>query len=316
MPLGRYILKRILVTIVVLFGVSVLTFSMVQFLPGNAVDYILQFQKASPQLKQQLYAQYHLNDPIWQQYLYWLNDALHLNFGESLISNRVVTKAILYRLPNTVALGLFGFLIAVVIGIPAGVVAAVRKGELADEVSRVGALLGIATPNFWLGLILLLVFSVWLGWFHTIPPADKGILSPAMLHFLILPAITLGTASAALLMRLMRSSMLEQINKDHVRTARAKGLSERTVIRKHVLRNSLIAVVTVAALQVAFLVDGAVVVEQVFSWPGLGRLLVTAITQRDFPIIQATVLFIATMIVLANLVADLLYSVLDPRIRY
>jgi peptide/nickel transport system permease protein len=315
MTLRRYLAKRVLLTIPILLGVSVLTFSLVKLLPGNAIDYILQFQDASPELRAQLEAQYNLDEPVWTQYLLWLGDALTLDFGESVISNRSVSGAILGRLPQTLALGVFGFLIAVTIGIPLGVLSAVKKGEAADEVSRVAALMGIATPNFWLGLMLLLVFSVQLDLFRVIPP-DAPLLSTGMFKFMILPAITLGTASSALLMRLTRSSMVEQLNKEYVKMARAKGLSERTVIVKHVLRNSLISVVTVAALQVAFLVDGAVVVEQVFSWPGVGRLLIQSILQRDFPIIQAVVLLIATTIVFANLAADIVYSWLDPRIRY
>lgn len=300
----------------ILFGVSVITFSLVKLLPGDPVQYILQFQTASPELRASLRAQYHLNQPVWKQYLFWLNDAIHLNFGDSVISDRSVSGAIQARLPNTVALGLIAWFVAAAIGIPAGIIAAVKKGELADEVSRVAALLGIATPNFWLGLILIMVFGVNLGWFKVIPPTDAPLLSAPMLKFMILPAITLGTASSALLMRLMRSSMIEELNKDYVRTARAKGLNARTIVMKHVARNSLISVVTVSALQIAFLVDGAVVVERVFTWPGVGRLLVKAIIQRDFPIIQATVLMIATLIVFANLFADILYSWLDPRIRY
>ena len=323
MSLQRYIIKRLLLTVFILWAVSVLTFALVALLPGNVVNYILQFQETTPELRAQLYAQYNLDKPIWERYLLWLADAIQLDFGESIISDRNVTNSILNRLPETFALGTFGFLIAIGIGIPAGVIAAVNKGNTTDEVSRVAALLGIATPNFWLGLMLILIFAVdafgfvpsWMT-FRVIPPADKPLLSPAMLKFLILPAITLGTASAALLMRLTRSAMLEQLNKDYVRTARAKGLSERTVIIKHVLRNSLISVVTVAALQIAFIVDGTVVIEQVFSWPGIGRLLINAIIQRDFPIIQAVVLMVATTIVFANLFADLLYSWLDPRIRY
>jgi peptide/nickel transport system permease protein len=316
MTLRRYVAKRLLLMIPILFGVSVVTFSLTKLLPGSPVDYILQFQDASPELRTQLRAQYYLDEPVWTQYLLWLRDAITLDFGRSVISDRLVTEAILSRLPDTVALGLFAFLVAAGIGIPAGIVAAARKGTWTDEASRVVALLGVATPNFWLGLLLLLIFSVQLGWFRVIPPSEGSVLSPPMLKFMVLPAITLGTASAALLMRLMRSSMAEELNKDYVRTARAKGLSERTVILKHVVRNSLIAVVTVAALQIAFLVDGAVVIEQVFSWPGLGRLLVSAIFQRDFPIIQASVLLVAVLIVSANLLADLLYSWLDPRIRY
>ncbi|MFB6136284.1 MAG: ABC transporter permease [Halobacteriaceae archaeon] len=315
MSLKRYLIKRLLLTIPILLGVSVLTFSLTKLLPGSPVDYILQFQKASPELRAQLEAQYNLNKPIWEQYLLWLKDAVTLDFGQSVISDRSVAEAILHRIPVSLTLGLFGFLIAIGIGIPLGIVSAVRKGEVTDEVSRVAALLGIATPNFWLGLMLILVFAVQLGWFRVIPP-DKPLLTPSMFKFMILPAITLGTASSALIMRLTRSAMLEELNKDYVRTARAKGLSKRSVILKHVLRNSLISVVTVAALQIAFLVDGTVVVEQVFSWPGIGRLLVNAIIQRDFPIIQAVVLMVATTIVFANLVADILYSWLDPRIRY
>lgn len=315
MSLQRYLIKRVLVTIPVLLGVSLLTFSLVELLPGNVVDYVLQFQDATPELRAQLEAQYNLDEPIYVRYWLWLKGAMVFDFGESVISDRSVSAAIATALPNTLFLGFFGFFIAVGIGIPLGIISAVKNGEAADEVSRVAALLGIATPNFWLGLMLLFVFAVKLGIFRVIPP-DKPLLSVAMMKFSILPAITLGTASAALIMRLTRSSMVEELNKDYVRTARAKGLSERTVILKHVLRNSMISVVTVAALQIAFLVDGAVVVEQVFSWPGLGRMLITAIIQRDFPVIQAIVMLIATTIVLANLLADLTYAWLDPRIRY
>ena len=315
MSLQRYLIKRLLVMIPVLFGVTVLTFSLTKMLPGSPVDYILQFQETTPGLREQLEAQYNLDEPIYVQYWLWLRDAMVLDFGDSLISDRSVAGAIIGRLPNTLLLGIMGFAIAITIGIPLGILAAVNNGNTVDEVSRVGALIGIATPNFWLGLMLLLVFSVQLGLFRVIPP-DKPVLSPAMLKFVILPAITLGTASSALIMRLTRSSMVEELNKDYVRTAKAKGLSERTVILKHVLRNSMVSVVTVAAIQVAFIVNGSVVVEQVFSWPGVGRLLIDAITQRDLPVLQAIVLMIAVTIVFVNLVADLLYSWLDPRIRY
>lgn len=299
----------------VLFGVTLLTFSLTKMLPGDPVTFILQFTDVSEEVRQELRAQYNLNEPVWKQYLLWLGDAITLDFGESVISGQNVTEELVSRMPQTVLLGVASFVIAAVIGIPAGIIAAVRKGEAADEVSRIAALAGIATPNFWLGLMLILVFSVELGWFRTIPP-DEPLLSVASLKFMLLPAVTLGTAQAALLMRLMRSSMLEELNKDYVQMARAKGLPERTVILKHVLRNSLIAVVTVAALQIAFIVDGAVVVEQVFSWPGAGRMLVDAIVQRDFPLIQATTLIVGVTIVLANFAVDLVYSLLDPRIRY
>lgn len=316
MSLQRYIVKRLLIMIPVLLGVTLVTFLMVHAIPGDAVDYMIQFAPVGEGVRESLRAQYNLDEPIWIQYLLWLRDVLFFDFGQSLISDRSVTEAIASRLPFTIILGVFAWLIAIVISIPAGIISAVKKGEVVDEVSRVGALFGIALPNFWLGLMLLMVFSVWLGWFNVLPPTEVGLLSLPMLKYMILPAVTLGTASTALLTRLMRSSMVEELNKEYVTMARAKGLSERTVIVKHVLRNSLISVVTVAALMIAGIVDGSVVVEEVFAWPGVGRLLINAITQRDFPIIQATVLMIGITIVIANLIADIIYSVLDPRIRY
>lgn len=316
MSLRQYVLKRLLLTVPILLGVTAITFAMVNLQPGDPIDVLVGFSNPSEATVQQLREQHHLDEPVYVQYLLWLRDAVFLNFGESIQRPTTVTNAIVSRLPYTIVLGTFALGIAVVIGVPAGIIAAVRKGERADEVSRIAALLGIATPNFWLGLILILVFGIQLGWFRTIPPSDVAVYDPALLKYMILPAIALGTASSALLMRIMRSSMLEELNKEYVRMARAKGLPERTVIVKHVARNSLISVVTVAALQIAFIVDGAVVVEQVFSMRGVGRLLIQAILQRDFPIIQATVLMIGVTIVFANLLADILYSLLDPRIRY
>jgi len=315
LSLRRYVLRRTLLTLPILLGVSALTFGLVKLLPGTPVDYVLQFQEATPELRASLRAQYHLDEPIWRQYLLWLSDVLRLDFGERVVSDRSVSAAIAERLPETLVLGSIAFLIALLVGIPTGVVAAVRRGTLLDEGSRVVALVGIATPNFWLGLLLILVFGVHLNVAPVIPPVAP-LLAPESLAFLVLPAITLGTASAALFTRLTRSAVTEQLRKEYVRAARAKGLPERTVIVKHVLRNSLISVVTVAAVQIAFLVDGAVVVERVFSWPGLGRLLVRAILQRDFPVVQAVVLLVATAVVVANLLADIVYAWLDPRITY
>lgn len=316
MSLRRYVVKRLLLTIPILLGVTGITFAMVHLQPGDVIDVLVGFNDVSAETERQLREQYNLDEPIYVQYVLWLRDAMVLDFGQSFISERSVGEAISTRLPYTVLLGVLALFISIAIGVPAGIIAAVRKGEQADEVSRVAALLGVATPNFWLGLMLLLVFSVQLGWFRTIPPSDVAVYDPSLLKFMVLPAITLGTASAALLMRIMRSSMLEELNKEYVKMARAKGLPERTVITKHVVRNSLISVVTVAALQIAFIVDGAVVIEQVFSVRGIGRLLLGAILQRDFPIIQASVLMIGVTIVFANLLADIIYSYLDPRIRY
>jgi peptide/nickel transport system permease protein len=315
MTLGRYVWTRLLVTAPVLFGVTALTFSFVHLLPGDAVDAIIGFQDVSPAVEASIRAEYHLDQPVWKQYLLWLGDAATLEFGEAPITGRDVAATIGRRLPATLTLGGAAWLLALAVGIPAGIVAAVRAGEPADELGRIAALAGIATPNFWLGLILLFVFSVRLGWFRVIPP-DAPLASLAMAKFMLLPTITLGTASAALITRLLRSSMRQELEAAYVRTARAKGLSERTVILKHVLRNALLPVVTVAGLQLAFLVDGAVVVEQIFSWPGMGRLLVRSILRRDYTVIQAAVLVIGVAIVIANLLVDIVYAILDPRIRY
>ncbi|WP_226481337.1 ABC transporter permease [Natrinema amylolyticum] len=315
MSLGRYVLTRLSVTVPVLLGVSALTFSFIHALPGDPIDALVGFRNVSPATEAAIRAEYHLDRPVWEQYLLWLRDALFLEFGESPITGRSVTATVGRRLPATLALGGAAWLLALAIGVPAGIVAAVRRGEPADEFSRLAALAGIATPNFWLGLVLLLVFGVRLGWVRVIPP-DAPLASLAMAKFMVLPTITLGTASAALVTRLLRSSMLQELDAAYVRTARAKGLRERTVILKHVLRNALLPVVTVAGLQLAFLVDGAVVVEQIFSWPGMGRLLVRSILERDYPVIQAAVLLIGVSIVLANLLVDVVYAILDPRIRY
>lgn len=315
MSLRNYVVKRFLLLIPVLFGVSVISFSLMHLIPGDIVDIMFgvnpDFQ---PEHAAEIRAQYDLDRPLWEQYILWLEGILTFDFGESPISGDI-TSTVSTRLPATLLLGVAGWLIAVAIAIPAGVYAAVNKDQFADDASRIAALLGIATPNFWLGLMLLLVFAVWLGWFPSIPP-DVPLWHPSMLWYLILPAITIGTASTALLMRIMRSSMVEELNKDYVRTARAKGLPERTVILKHVLRNSLISVVTVAALMTASIVDGSVVVEVVFSWPGLGETLVSGIERRDIFLVQAIVLLAGVAIVIANLVADLMYAWLDPRIRY
>lgn len=316
MTLRRYVLKRLLLLVPVLFGVSVITFSIMHLVPGDIIDIMIGLNpEAEEQLGDQLREEYHLDKPLWEQYLFWVRDAIMLDFGRSPILGDV-SAVIASRLPATILLGAAGWIIAMVIAIPSGIYAAVNKDDLADDVSRVAALLGIATPNFWLGLILILVFALWLDLFPVLPPSDTHLLAPEMLWFLILPAVTIGTASTALLMRIMRSSMIEELNKDYVRTARAKGLHERTVILKHVLRNSLISVVTVAALMTASIVDGAVVVEVVFSWPGLGETLVTSINRRDIFAVQAIVLLVGVAIVIANLLADIIYALLDPRIRY
>jgi ABC-type dipeptide/oligopeptide/nickel transport systems, permease components len=316
MSLQRYILKRLAITVPLLLGVTLFTFGMVHLIPGDPIDFITLFQDLDPETQEAIRVQYGLDDPVHIQYLNWVADAATGDFGRSIATRRPVSTEILDRLPYTVLMGTMAFGVAIVTAIPSGIAAAYYRDTKIDQLSRVFALVGIALPNFWLGLILILVFASWLGLFPVLPPTSEGLLSIRMLVYTLLPAIAIGTGSTALLMRLMRSSMVEELGKDYVRTARAKGLPERTVVRKHVLRNSLISVVTVAAIQVAFIISGSVVVEIVFSYPGIGRLLVNRVGTRDFPVIQGLVLIIGVSVILANLLADVLYAYLDPRIRY
>jgi peptide/nickel transport system permease protein len=316
MSLRRFILKRLLLVFPILFGVSVITFALVQLTPGDPIDVVVALNPdISPAEEARLRARYGLNDPIWSQYIQWLADVLRGDFGTVIATDRAVSKVIVERLPETIALGLFGWVFAVVIAIPTGIYAAVRKDEFGDHVSRFVALSGISIPNFWLGLMLILVGSLIIGAWPVLPPR-KPLYHPATLWYLLLPGITIGTASASTLMRIMRSSMAEEMNKEYVTAARAKGLPERTVVLKHVLRNSLISVTTVAAFLTASIVAGSVVVESVFGWPGLGQALVGAVRNREIDLILAITLFIGVAIILANLAADIMYAVLDPRIRY
>jgi len=316
MSLRRFIAVRVAATVPILFGVSVLTFALVHLTPGDPID---QMVALNPQIsaaeEAAIRARYGLDGPVWQQYLTWITNVLQGDLGTVISVDQPVLPYILARLPETVALGLFGWAIALLIAIPAGIYAAVNKDTLGDDLSRVFALSGISLPNFWLGLMLILVFALWLDLWPVLAP-DKPLLSPEMLWYLVLPGVTIGTASSATLMRVMRSSMAEELNKEYVTAARAKGLPERTVVLKHVLRNSLISVTTIAAFLTASIFAGAVVVEQVFAWPGLGRAFVGAIVGREVDLIMAITLFTGVTIILSNLLADIMYAVLDPRIRY
>ncbi len=317
MALARYIIKRLLLTIPILLGVSAITFGLVRLAPGDPVAVFTALNPdISPAEEAQLRAQFGLNRPIWVQYIDWVAGVVQGDFGTVITeNNRPVTDVIAERLPRTIALGLFGWVFALLIALPTGIYAAIHKDEPGDHVSRVLALSGISIPNFWLGLLLILFGSLILGLWPVLPPREP-LWHPEMLWYLILPGITIGTASAATLMRIMRTAMAEELNKEYVRTARAKGLPERTVILKHVLRNSLISVTTVAAFLTANIVAGSVVVEVVFSWPGLGEAFITAVTSRELFLITGITLVTGLAIILANLVADIIYAFLDPRIRY
>ncbi|WP_440769785.1 ABC transporter permease [Natronorubrum sp. DTA28] len=317
MSLRRFILKRILSIIPILFGVSLITFALVHLTPGDPID---QMVGVNPHVtasdEAQLRDRYGLNRPLWEQYGVWMGNVLTGDFGQVYSNGRDVSAVIMMRLPETIALGIFGWVFGLAIAIPTGIYAAVKKGQLADDASRFIALSGISIPNFWLGLMLILIGAVTLSLWPVLPPSRQPLYHPYMLWYLVLPGITIGTAAAASIMRVMRTSMAEELNKEYVTAARAKGLPERTVILKHVLRNSLISVVTLAATLTASIVAGSVVVEVVFNWPGLGRELINAINGREINLIMAITLFTGVFIIIANLIADILYAVLDPRIRY
>ncbi|MDL5363751.1 ABC transporter permease [Halalkalicoccus sp. NIPERK01] len=317
MSLRRFVLNRVLSIVPILFGVSVITFGLVHLTPGDPISQMVALNpEVTASQEAQLRARYGLDGPVWQQYLTWMGNVLTGDFGTVIRTNREVSAIVLARLPETIALGLFGWVFALVIAIPTGIYAAVNKDAFGDTLSRFIALSGISIPNFWLGLMLILVGALWLGWWPVLAPSRLPLYHPEMLWYLILPGLTIGTAAAASIMRVMRTSMTEEMNKEYVTAARAKGLPERQVVLKHVLRNSLISVVTLAATLTAGIVAGSVVVEVVFNWPGLGREFVQAITTREVNLIMAITLFTGVFIILANLLADVLYAVLDPRIRY
>ena len=317
MSLQRFILKRLLSVIPILFGVSLITFALVHLTPGDPISQMVAMNPHVGAAEEAaLRERYGLDRPVWEQYGTWMMNVLTGDFGQVYRSGEAVSAVVLRRLPETLALALFGWLFAIGIAIPTGIYAAANKDQFGDTVSRFVALSGISIPNFWLGLMLILVFALWLGLWPVLPPSREPLYSAEMLWYLLLPGVTIGTAAAASIMRVMRTSMAEELNKEYVTAARAKGLPERQVVLKHVLRNSLISVVTLAATITAGLVAGSVVVEVVFNWPGLGREFIFAINRREINLIMAITLFTGLVIILANLVADILYAVLDPRIRY
>jgi peptide/nickel transport system permease protein len=303
-----YILRRLVQAIPVLFGISVFTFLMVHLTPGDPVQIFAGDKPLSPERAAQIRAQYGLDKPLWVQYRDYMVDLLHGDMGSGLHSQRPVSDTISEALWPTIQLTLAGLAVALVLGITLGLLAALFQNSWIDTGAMVVALLGVSLPIFYLGLLLLLAFSF--NW-HLFPATGLG----GWKH-LVLPAVAIGFASSAYLARLVRSSMLEVMRQDYVVTARAKGLRERVVVVGHALKNALIPVVTYFGLQLAGLLTGAVVTETVFSRPGLGRVAVTAISNRDFPLIQGVVLVTAVIYVLVSLAVDLSYAVIDPRIRY
>ena len=310
-----FLVRRIATIVPTLVFVSVLIFALQQLLPGDPAV-VLAGEERDPNVVAYLHAKLHLDDPFPVRYYYWISGVLHGDLGESLRLQRPVLSLILEKLPVTIELAAFAIVIALTIGIPAGIVSAVKRNSVWDYGANVIALWGLSTPNFWLGIMLILLFSVTLGWL----PAS-GFVSPfedwrANVASLIMPAFVLGNAFAAVLMRHTRSAMLQVLSSDYVRTARAKGLDERVVVLKHALRNALIPIITLGALGLGELLGGAVLTEQVFTIPGFGKLIVDAVFNRDYSVVQGVVLFTATVYITLNLLADLAYFLVNPRLRH
>lgn len=303
----RFLLSRIVSTVPVLFGVSLLVFMMLHLVPGDPVKMMLSEFQTTPQQVELLRSQLHLDDPLPTQYGRFVVNALQGDLGISIRSKRPVRNEIAENLGSTLQLAAAALLIAIGIGMPLGIIAALKQHSWLDIGPMIFALTGVSMPSFWLGLLLIFLFSLRLGWF----PATGG----GDLKHLILPALTLGLGASAIIARLTRSSMLEVLKQDYMTTARAKGLTETIVVLRHGLKNALIPVVTIFGLQFGSLLAGAVVIETVFARPGIGRLIVNAILAKDFPMVQGIILFTATAYVIANLLVDLTYGLLDPRIR-
>ncbi|NBY28145.1 MAG: ABC transporter permease [Betaproteobacteria bacterium] len=311
----EFLLKRIASILPTLVVVSMLIFGLQQLLPGDPAK-ILAGEEQDPTVVAYLRAKLHLDEPLPVRYGYWIGGVLQGDLGESVRTQQPVLTLVLQKLPVTLELALLAMTIALLIGIPAGIVSAVGRGTAWDTAANVLALWGISTPNFWLGILMIMLFSVQLGWLpasgYVSPFEDLG----ANLAAMIMPAFVLGNAIAAVLMRHTRSAMLQVMSADYVRTARAKGLSERVVVLKHALRNALTPIITLGALELGTLLSGAVLTEQVFTIPGFGKLIVDAVFNRDYAVVQGVVLVTATTYIVLNLLADLAYFAANPRLRH
>jgi len=303
----RFLVRRLALTIPVLVGVATLVFSLIHLVPGDPVQALLG-ESAAPQDVAKMRARLGLDRPLYAQYVDFAGGVLHGDLGTSLRTNQPVSRVLLERMPATLELAFAAMLVSVLVAVPLGLIAAARAGTAIDHGATVLALLGMSMPTFWLGPLLALVFAVWLGW---LPVSGRGTLA-----HLVLPAVTLGVPLAALLARMTRSSVADELRERYVTAARARGASTLRVLLAHAFRNSLIPLVTVMALQFGSVLTGAVITETIFAWPGIGRLLVQSIGARDYPAVQGCILLIAITYVATNLVADLLYGALDPRVRY
>lgn len=305
----KYVIRRLIAIVPVLFGVATATFFIVNILPGDPIRALFgNEENVDPARIEKLRDELGLNDPLPTRYVKYIGEVATGDLGRSVLTNRPVIDSIIEQLPSTVFLAIFAFIFSMVVGVTLGVIAAVKHRTWIDTTAMLGAVLGVGLPNFFLGILLILLFSVYLGW---LPATSQGGFTS-----LILPGVSLGMASAAILARLTRSSMLEVLRSEYITTARAKGIAEHGVVLKHALRNSLIPVVTTLGVELGRLLAGAIVIETVFARPGIGRLLLGAISAKDAPVVQGTIIFSAAIFVLINLLVDLSYGFLDPRIRY
>lgn len=320
-----YAVKRVVMLIPVLFGVSLISFSLVHLSPGDVVGAILATggQTLPPGEVQRIRELYHLNEPFYMQYYYWITRVLTGDLGYSYIAQTEVSTRLLEAVWPTVQVGFLGVAFSLLISLPLGILGAVYKDSWIDEASRVLAFGGVSIPRFWLGLMLILVFGqYWVEWFDYglietggyVSITDAGLVE--WLRYMLAPAICIGLGYAAITARITRSAMIDELNKDYVTTARAKGLREQLIVGVHVLQNAMLPVVTVVGMQLGFVINGVVVVEEVFAIPGLGRLMFTTVANQDLPTVQALLLLIATAYVIVNLLVDLTYAYLDPRIVY
>ena len=315
--MGKYVLRRLILLVPTLLGISALVLILMRLLPGDAVDVLIGTEAMiGPEQRQTLIRMFGLNDPIHIHYLRWLGEVVRGNLGVSLRTGEMMTKVILQRLPITAELALLSTLLAWIVAIPLGVLSAVRRNGGLDFTAHVFGLIGLSVPNFWLATMLLLITSLYTGWQPDLIWVSPVKNLPANLQQMMLPVVSLSAVLMAVVMRMMRSSMLEVLSQDYIRTARSKGLRERIVLARHAFKNAAIPVITVQGIQVGYLLGGAVVIEQIFGMPGIGWMILNGIYQRDYPVVQGGVLFVAVAFVLVNLLVDLVYAYLDPRIRY
>ena len=307
----KYVIKRLLMLIPVLLGVTFIVFFILNLSPGDPAAMILGDQASAEALEMKR-EELGLNDPLLLRYGRYIWDMVHGDLGVSYKNNISVWDQVMERFPNTAILAVAGILVVLLIGIPTGIISAKKQYSAIDNCSMVLALIGVAMPNFWFGLLMVIIFALNLGWLPSQGMGEGGI---ELLKSLVLPALTLGTGSAAMITRMTRSSMLEVIRQDYISTARSKGVSERNITYRHMLRNAMIPIVTAVGLQFGTLLGGAMLTETVFSWPGLGRLMVDSIKSKDIPMVLGSVIFLAIMFTVVNLIVDLIYAFIDPRIK-